>query len=231
MMFWKKRKKVKLTFYNRKQQLIDLLPPTQGLKNNVPSWWKRKTQEINITSCPGVTELYKRSISVPLWIDYEIEYDSNNIYNISVPGVPSDQVYHYITAHHPDQYNNAFDNCYHIKLMNPWLIETDKMVPFLMIDASWNRESLHDYTIPSGILEFKYQHSCHINIFLHKPTSTKKLKFNVGTRMIHLIPLEDVDLDIEYKKIDNEKFIDLMPLVVTEKHNYQKLRNLAENKE
>lgn len=229
-MFWKKRKKVKLTFYNRKQKLIDLLPPTQGLKN-VPSWWKQKSSDISITSCPGVTELYKRAITIPLWIDHEIEFDYDNIYNVNIPGTSPDAVYQYVTAHHPEQYNNAFKDYHHVKLINPWLIETDTLLPFLMIDATWNRASFEEYTIPPGMLEFKYQHSCHINIFLHKSNNTKKLKFNFGTKFVHLIPLEDVDIDIEYKKIDNEKFIDLMPLVVTEKHNYQKLRNLAENKE
>lgn len=227
MWFWKKRKKVKLTFYTRRQKLIDILPPTAGMKN-VPLWWKKKTQTVSITSCPGLIELYKRAISVPLWTDHEIEFDQHRIINVDIPGADPNSIYQYVTAHHPDQYNNAFNDYHHIKLINPWLVETDKMIPFLMTDAMWNRSSFGGYTIPPGVIEFKYQHACHVNIFLHKSTDVNRVKLNFATPIIYLIPLEDVDFDIEYKKIDNEKFLDLMPLTVTHNRNYQKIKDLLE---
>jgi hypothetical protein len=227
-MFWKKNKNT-LTFNNRRQQLIDLLPPTQGMKN-VPLWWKNKPGITpHITSCPGITELYKRAITIPLWVDYEIEYDENFL-NITVPGVDQHNLYQYVVGHHPDQYNNAFSDCYHIKLINPWLIEATELTTFLMIDATWNRDTLDDYTITPGMLEFKYQHACHINIFLHKSKSVKKIKFNAGSKFVQLIPLDKRDFKIVYKKIDSEKFLDLMPLVLSEEHNYQKIRKMAEDR-
>lgn len=226
-MFWKKEKN-KIIFNNRKQKLIDILPPTIGMKNT-PAWWTNKNNyKPHITSCSGIIELYKRSITIPLWVDFEIELNNKNISNIFVPGVHPDNMYEYVVAHHSEQYNNAYDDYHHIKLINPWLIETAEMVPFLLIDAVWNRNTFEDYTIPSGMLEFKYQHSCHINIFVKKSKEYKKIKFEGGSKFVQLIPLYEKELEIEYKKIDQEKFLDLMPLVITEHHNYYKIKNISE---
>jgi len=227
-MFWNKKEKHKITFNNRRQKLIDLLPPTFGMKNT-PAWWTIKSNtKPHITSCPGIVELYKRAITIPLWIDYEFELCDNNITNINVPGVHPNNIYEYVVGHHPDQYNNAYNDYHHVKLINPWLIEMSTVVPFLLIDATWNRDSFDDYTIPSGILEFKYQHSCHINIFIKKNKEYKKIKMSAGSKFVQLIPLEDKNIEIEYKKIDQEQFFDLMPLVITDQHNYNKIRKIAE---
>jgi hypothetical protein len=226
-MFWKKQKSI-ITFNNRRQKLIDLLPPTTGIKN-APTWWKIKSNfKPHITSCPGIIELYKKSITIPLWVDYEIEYN-NEFMDIKVPGAGAYNIHEYVTGHDPNQYNNAFSDYYHIKLINPWLIETKELIPFLMIDATWNRENFDDYTIPPGILEFKHQHSCHINIFLRKSKDTKKIKFSAGSKFTHLVPLEDYNFEIKYKKIDIEQFLDLMPLTIAEDNNYYKIRKIAED--
>lgn len=228
-MFWKNKNKSTVVFNNRRQKLIDLLPPTMGMKH-VPSWWKNKSNyKPHITSCSGIIELYKNAITVPLWIDYEIEFDQNNILNINVPNAGPENIYEYIVGHHPEQFNNAYPDYHHVKLINPWLIESDKVIPFLLIDTTWNRDSFDDYTIPPGIIEFKYQHSCHVNMFLRKENRVKKINLTAGSKLVHLIPLEKHDFDIQYRKIDHEKFLDLMPLVLTENHNYQKIRKLAED--
>jgi hypothetical protein len=240
-MFFKKRKKVTLTFNTVAHPLIDLFPPTIGMKN-VPSWWSDVSKNQakvdvsdympTITSCPGITDLFKRAITVPLWMDFEIKYGRGGIQNISAPGASPETMDQLISIHHPGQWKGAFPGAQHLKLLCPWNIESDIMVPFLMVESTWHKNELSKYTIPPGVIEFKYQHGCHVNMFLHPTTNpTETLRLDAGMKFIHLVPLEDVDIEIKYKKITGEQSAQFNLWPSKFKRNYLFTRKTREENE
>lgn len=230
-MFWiKKRKQVKLTFHTHRQSLIKLFPPSIGMKN-LPDWFHNNDKSAsypNINKCSGLNELYKKAINIPLWSDINFSYSSNGILDIRMPGVPPEMIYEYVTHHNEEQYNNAFKDSYHFKLMNPWLITSDSLVPFLMIDSTWNRSRFDQYTVLPGMVEFKYQTGAHINCFIHPTKHQQTLKLQGGNPICQLVPLEDVDIKIEYKKVSMEEWRDLLPNVWTDDNLYRKSKKMME---
>ena len=86
---FKKEKKVKLTFHTyHTQQLIDMFPPKLA-GQLVPDWFK--TLKVskdklfpNMNSCPGMVDLFKNTINIPLWQDIRIKYDKGQIIDVDV---------------------------------------------------------------------------------------------------------------------------------------------------
>ena len=59
-----------------------------------------------------------------------------------------------------------------------------------------------DIIIMPGILNFKDQHSAHINMFLRKD---KKIMLEYNTPLIHCVPLSDIKLEVkDYLATDQE---------------------------
>jgi hypothetical protein len=227
-MLFKKSKRIKLTFHTcEKTPFADILSPAKAT-SMYPDWFKNispKTDIPSMRSCPGYIELFKKSIAIPLWRDFEITYQNSQIKNISVARVSPDNVYHYVQHHHPEQWGGGFPNQPHLKLMNPWLITCDSMTPFLITEASWHKTS-NDYTIPQGIVEFRLNTGSHVNMFLSESIHEKTILLEAGTPIVYLTPLEDVEVDIEIKEISNEKWTRLLNYNFSFKNNYKKTLNL-----
>ena len=103
---FKKEKKVKLTFHTyHTQQLIDMFPPKLA-GQLVPDWFK--TLKVskdklfpNMNSCPGMVDLFKNTINIPLWQDIRIKYDKGQIIDVDVPGVPKGEEQHFVWCRVP----------------------------------------------------------------------------------------------------------------------------------
>lgn len=234
MFFWKKRKTVTVRCYPQFTHIQNLFPIVHTRKM-IPDWWKNLPSVIRdnsgkdittIKSCPGFSELYKRGISLPMWRDTVIKYDKNRILDIEL--TTFEDISQWFVLHPPEQMGSVFNPWLHLKIISPWFLETDEPVPFLMIDMAWNRKTLGDYSIPPGMLEFKYQHATHINMFLEPTEEYKEIKFQAGTPLIQLIPLTDVDLELEICDPDDNKIRSMRPYSWTAHNVYAKTRNILE---
>jgi len=234
MFFWKKRKSVQVRCYPTFSQIRDLFPITHT-KKFIPDWWKTLPSTIadtsgkettTLKSCPGFIELYKRGISLPMWRDTVVKYDQNRILDVEVS--TGEDINQWFVLHPPEQMGNAFSPCLHLKVISPWFLETAEPVPFLMIDMMWNRKTLQDYSIPPGVLEFKYQHGTHVNMFFEPTTEYKEVKFQAGTPLIQLIPLTDIDIELVICEYDEAKLRSMKPYSWTANNVYAKTRNILE---
>ncbi len=226
-----KSKKLEITFNTVHNQLIDLFPPVR-LNKVIPSWFKdlNNSNIPTLRNCPGVTELFKDGIGIPMWRDISISYSGNKIDAINIPGVHRDATHEFVVMHPDQQWSGAYPNHIHIKLINPWLINTNRFAKFLMTDPCWHKNSPQSYTVPTGMIEFKYQHSAHVNIFLPITNSKKTVEFKAGEIIAYLFPTFSEDLDIKYRKINREEFFDLLPYTWTFNKLYARTKKILQDK-
>jgi hypothetical protein len=211
MLFWKKSPKVKVRCYSPWPQLIDLFP-VEETKKFTPQWFKNVDPYVNynrvsgptIKVCPGFNDLYKRGFVVPLWEDYKIKWSNSGLMDVVTPNNRKIELQ---DTHPVEARGGAFKGWTHVKLHNVWMFETDRVVPFMLIDTTWNREDHQNFIVPPGVVEFKYQHALNINMFLPPLpfNQTKEIEIAAGTPMIQLVPLEPVDLEIECIPADDKK--------------------------
>jgi hypothetical protein len=192
--------------------------PISNAVNFIPKWWKNipknyvvKNEYVdyvpgkNMKGCPGLTEFYKQGIIVPLWSDLIIK-TNNKDYFFQFADQSSE-----IISHDPLQHNNSFNNFFHLKLYNPWRFKTKEHINFFITSPCWN--TFTDYNLTnnchtiSGVLEFKFQHSCNVNIFLTK--NENRFELNAGFPLVYLFPKTEKQIkinnhlidDLEYKKL------------------------------
>ena len=229
-MFNKKDTTTHLTFHTYgSSQKRDLFSPQEGMKL-LPEWFKTidRTQESpTLTTCPGFVELFKKSISIPLWSDINITYKQDQIINVQMPGI-GPVTSEFVQIHTPNQWGDGFQDSLHIKLMNPWHVTSNISTPFLMHDAVWHKRSISDYNVLSGVIEFKYQHASHINIMLPKSTKEKTLELKAGTIIAHLTPLVDTKLSIESKLVSHEEWRGLINYISSFKTPYAIAKKIGE---
>jgi hypothetical protein len=230
-MFFKKSKKVTLTFYTREHQSIfDLFPPQQSTKL-LPEWFaelKKNPNPNTMRSCPGFIDLFKRSISIPLWRDHAITHQNGNILDVNVAGANAETIMNYVDQHHPDQYGGAFANSAHLKLITPYVVSCDTNTPFLMHDACWHKNNLGEFTVPPGHLEFKHQHGLPVNMYFNTGAEKKTTLLEAGSVIAYLTPLDDVSIEIKTKVVSNEEFNQFYLYRFSFNNAYKKMKQFAE---
>jgi hypothetical protein len=203
-MFFKKNETV-LTFHTSgSQQKIDLFSPRYGNQQLLPNWYRTISKDPNavtLRSCPAFADLHKNSIGIPLWTDMTISYKGNRVTRINAPYMYPDM----IQPHHEDQWGAGFANSFNVKLLSPWYVTANRDTPFLMHDAVWHKENLDEYQVLSGIINFKYQHSSHINMMFPISEEEKTVELKAGTILAYLTPLSETKIKIKTQWETEEK--------------------------
>ena len=220
----------KITFITKESPVFAevMTPRTQFW----PDWW-RGLKEKNfptMKSCPGFVDLLRTTISVPLWRDYHITYD-NRITNIQVPGVTSPEQGQEFYEYHPsEQYGDNFDNYIHVKLKTPWITRCTDDTQFLMSDAVWHRKEFESFRVLTGQLEFRYQHTAHVNIFIPRSQQSRTLKLEAGVPICYLTPLTSRTVEIETLQQEPSRWYSYLQTPISFRGTYDKLRKLARKK-
>ena len=213
MFIFKKKKLVVHCFTDRQQAAT--YAPIKLAHAFYPDWWKRlsKTFPINrgtiqgptMKTCAGLRDLFQKGMILPMWCDL----------NIDVGGV-GDTSFQYqfadslstITPHPAGQRGEfAPEGMYqHLKLISPWRFQCDEEIDFLWSEPVWNMQDLMQYRVLPGVLEYKHQHTTHINMLVPRKTggvSTVLIPFNQP--LVHIVPLTERELDIRVVE-DAQKF-------------------------
>lgn len=225
-----KNKSTELTFYTTgNRQIKELFSPQESMKL-LPDWFKtinKNEKYPTLKSCPGFVDLFKKSISIPLWNDIRITYQ-DSIINIEIPGTPSDIVHHFVTQHPPMQWGAGFKNSIHLKLMSPWHIICNNTTPFMMQDAVWHKEHMEEFSVLPGTLDFKYQHSSHINIMIPRSKIKKTTTLKAGTVIAYLTPMIDTNVDIKTKLVTDEEWRGMQHYVFSFSGVYHAAKKIGE---
>jgi len=225
-----KRKKVKLTFHTSgTQQLVDMFSANNGHKL-MPDWARslgKSTNEniLNMNTCPGFVDLLKKSVALPLWMDHRITYQGSQLLDVQLPGVSDKEILKFVQQHHSSQWGNAFKQSSHVKLMSPWLVTCDSDLEWLMHDPTWHKNnSMGQYTLTPGLLNFKYQSGTAVNMFLTPSEKPNTITLEAGTIIAYLTPLADVDIEIECKRVSDDEWYSLLKHQFTFTNMYNKTK-------
>jgi hypothetical protein len=213
-MIFFKRKKIILDCFTINQIAYEKYPIDyaksfypEWLKNSSSSYIQKSETKANvelstIKRCQGLINYYKNGFIIPIWSDLYFETNENGYkYNFAdneslIESHPQKQWENFAN---PSQFNN-------IKIINPWALKTKKDIKFYYGYPFWNY-SLHiNYFYPPAIIDFKYQTSANINMFIH---SNSNFKLSAGDPIVHLIPLSENKIEIKNHLISKEEFIKL----------------------
>ena len=231
--------KIKNFFLSQKPVVLDIYvvdsnlathTPIQRASKFFPDWWKNidsNAESPTMRHCAGFVDLFKSSFVVPMWADAELTVEQEGTDGIGW------QFYDFSTdikVHPNEQRGSYLDNekWQHAKITNPIFIHCTEEINFLFHDACWNRENFDDYIIPSGILEFKYNHSLNINMMLKRKEDKYTLFLNHKQPLVYLTPITDRKVKINYHIVTPEEFVTKKPkLAHTKTKKMQTAKELA----
>jgi hypothetical protein len=235
-MFFKKKK---LTFkaYAPIGQLVDLFPPTI-MEDSLPDWYKPLPADLGhgltVKHCPGLKDLFTKSIVFPLWADFEIRTSLHNQPDVRTAfAPPGGQAW--VSHNINDQVTGAWPAYSNIKFSNPWMIWCDEPIPCLVTQAVWHQKDPSLIQSVPGILEFRHQHQANINTLIRKDAALDTpVMLRAGTPMVYITPLTEREWDLETDVWNPTLFAKLFArwefAITNGSLQYQRVRNLINRK-
>jgi hypothetical protein len=180
--------------------------------NFIPKWWKQVPPKLSssffpsptIKTCAGFTSLYKEGFIIPMWSDIAIKVDKEG--DTGYMWQYSDKISE--ASGHSQEQRGTFmpeKEYVHLKLVNPWLIKSDKLIKFLWMQPSWNIDDFSTYHIPPGVIEYKFQHGANINLFVKRQKEEGTVNINFGQPLAHIVPLADVKIKLKHHLVSDEE--------------------------
>jgi len=194
--------------------------------NFIPDWWKNLppsgcpvTGEMEPTltmkSCPGFTSFFKNTYTLPLWSDLKLRTTEETwayqyADNISEMGI-----------HDEEQYKGFMEGYQQFKLSSPWFAVCNKPIQWAFIAPSWH--PIKGVHILSGLVDYYYQHTTNINMFVDKPIEVI-LPFD--TPLVHLIPMTEQKVEIRHHLVSEKEWFRFKKPSLTFAKTYYKIRRL-----
>ena len=181
-----------------------------------PEWWKNLPalkggtddnwfNSMNMKVCSGFNDLYKKSVTIPMWSDVDI--------NIGKVGSGA---YEYLYAdkmssmnsHNPIEWGGFFDdeNYQHIKLHTPWILDCEEDVDFIMTPDMYSGAFPADTILPVGVLNFSKTGSCNVNVVFKRHSEDVKHLIEFGRSIAMLIPMSDRKVLVKHHLISNDEY-------------------------
>lgn len=199
--FFHRKKRITVDCFTALSPAFEYTPIVRASKT-IPDWWKNLPKvgplkddngmfriDNNMRRCYGFLELYKRGAIIEAWSDNHLEINPDNYrFHVTIGDKP--------TWHEREQFQGAFNNYHHVKLMSPWHLRDKTGMPFMFMGAEWNNEL--PYKVLPGIVEYQNVSGTHINLMVPKYTSSYDMDIKMGTPLVHIIPLRD-DVHVDFK--------------------------------
>lgn len=203
-----KRKKVVLDFFTAEPQVYHDGKPVKAIKT-LPKWFAktpRRWQQDNksastIKKCPGLVDLYKRSIALTYWNDVRLSIHPNG--NVDV------QTGHRGTLEYGGHDRGQFElfvqgtRSRNLKLLSQWAVKSKKDIALLMTEPTW-----HDYrtynslSVVPGIIQPKYVWVTNTNYITRPGPQTETINFAPGDPIAMLVPLTDDEVVFRTHLVD-----------------------------
>jgi hypothetical protein len=234
MIFFKKQKLI-VDFFTTRPDVYKYSPIDYAYKF-YPHWWKKtpltysKTffERPTIKSCNGIIDTYKKGFIIPLWSDLALQVENKNIFWHYADDIST------CDFHDHQQWENYTDinKYYHLKIKSPWIAKCKDNINFYFTKPFWNHSLGVPYEILSGVLNFKYNNSTHIQMMIDIQKNYI-YNFKALTPMAHVIPFTDKELIIknhlvdehEFKKIGNHRVGAFLNSYAKSMHISKKLEN------
>lgn len=146
--------------------------------------------------CHGFIDLYKTSFCLPLWSDLSVWVDK-----IGSDGFRYQYADEFSSAvnHSSAQTNGRYpeDKFVHLKLIVPWSAREKTGVNFLLHSPYYNLDNFTDYSLPSGVVNFKFQHTINVNMLFNREKTEKVVTINYDTPMLFVTPMTENKVEIK----------------------------------
>jgi hypothetical protein len=165
--------------------------------NNHP-YSKMSVEQSTMKRCNGLTRLFNNGFVIPAWVDMQIETmeDGNIITHCAHDQRLLDGVAHERSL----MWKGLYEQWAHYKIHNKWYVFCDEEIEFMQTECTWNNtEEKHKYRIVNGIVDFKYQHGTHVNMFT---IPNNIIKFSAGDPLSQWIALTDRPLKMNYHLVN-----------------------------
>lgn len=222
-----------LFIFKKKTIVLDCITSNLGIFNYypivksssiLPNWWKNlpdnfvcnKTPGFDkldrysstMKQCAGFIDLHKNSISMPLSCDVKIQTKENGVFGYQFADTAGLEKTFSIDTHSRQEFGKEFDHLIHLKIISQWILFEKTGINFYAGMPFWHYiKKLNTVFIPPGIVNYKYQHSSHINMFV--PKSNDIIEFTAGTPIFNLIPLTEHKVEIKNHIVDDAEFVKL----------------------
>jgi hypothetical protein len=221
MIFFKKRNIV-VDAFTARPAIFDTAKIQEASKF-LPEWWKKLPSKfptvlsngiiLNNTTmkkCDGFIDLYRHGMIIPMWCDLTIKTTPES-YSYMYSGDKLDPV----VSHGIHEYGEAFDDYMHLKITSPWLFSEKSGVKFHFTSASWSQiKYWQDLIVVPGIVDYKYQTSTNINVFV--PKINNQIELSHGQPMVHIIPLSEYNIEIRNHLISDQEWLSML-----ERHSWK----------
>lgn len=215
-MFWFcKPKPIDVYLYTAREEVFNHAKPQKAVYF-FPEWIKRlppsKFSEdpnakliVNktIKSCSGVADLYKLGIIFPLWSDLNVEINPDRSFRFQFIDEKSK------AAHHPkSQMEGApFANTHvNLKLSNPWFIQTNQDVKFLVTSPVWNGIGYQELIIPPAVISaYSFATQMNINIMFEAKQNKTVYELFLGQPLLHVIPISERRINLHHVLVTEQE--------------------------
>jgi hypothetical protein len=221
-----------LFIFKKKTIVLDCITSNLGIFNyypivksstNLPTWWKNlpesfvcgRTPEFDkldrhsstMKKCSGFIDLHKNSIVIPSNCDVKIQTTESGIFGYQFSDSSGMENFS-IDSHSREEFGSELDHLIHLKIISPWLLFEKTGINFHVCMPFWHHiKTLDKVFIPPGIVNYKYQHTSHINMFV--PRADDLIEFTAGTPLLHLIPLTERKVEVKNHIVDDAEFLKL----------------------
>jgi len=201
-----------------------------------PDWWKNTPKDYikdpitplsTIKKCTGLIENYQYGVMLPLWSDLNILINkANKSWRYQYADKKSG-----IESHKSAQWDTYVDpNTHiHLKILTPWMFKCKEDVPFMYMQPYWNYKPFSSISVPTGIINFKYQHSTNFNMFINAILDAH-ITLKHGDPLAHMIPIDNREVTIHNHLIDDKEY-DKIFTQIKFNDNYNTVKKLKEEKE
>jgi hypothetical protein len=212
-MKWFKKKDIVINFYTDKAHVFNYFPVVEA-KKTLPSWFKElprpyfnspEDSHSNIKLCPGIMDYYTSGFLVPLWSELYLKIGKAGETNYAWQYSDQQSA---LVSHSPHMYGNVLPETeyQHLKLTSPWMVTCEEDIEFIIKQPDWRFDINDNIHISSGFLNFKYQPTLNVNLFVKREKEDSEIMLKQGTPLLHIVPLTERKIIMKTHLIDNKEF-------------------------
>lgn len=209
-MLWIKKSKIVVDCFTANAQAYELFAIDHALAF-LPDWWLNAPKEYEVRGlfpastikrCPAVINTFKHGIMIPLWSDLAIASRGGTDWEVKFSDPETS-----IEPHDSKQWDVYADpkEYMHMKLMSPWAISTKQGVSWTYGKPMWNFPANNNLFVAPGIVDFKNQHSTHVNILLPLEKRDPYI-IKAGTPIAQMIPLTEKVVDLKHHLLSDDEY-------------------------
>jgi hypothetical protein len=86
------------------------------------------------------------------------------------------------------------------------MIKCKEEIEFVFNGNPWALNNPEQVIIPPGVINFKYQNTVNINMFI-RMNGVQKTKLNAGLPLVHLFPMTEREVEIKNHCVDEQEYI------------------------